>query len=74
MDHTGHASEKLQRVLMAGEDVFGGLAAGKLDIGHAAVTKDHDEEGEAAAGGPYLDESSTAPIDLGAFARGRRRG
>ena len=69
-DDAGGAAEELQGVLMAGEEVFGGLAAGELDVGHAAVAEDHDEEREAAAGGADLDDSGAAPVDLGGLAGG----
>ena len=67
-DGAGRAAKKLQRVLMAGEEVFHGFAAGELDIGHAAVAKDHDEKGEPAAGGSQSDGARAAPVHLCGFA------
>ena len=69
-DGGGGAAEELEGVLMAGEEVFGGFAAGELDIGHAAVAEDHDEKGEPAAGGSELDDPGAAPVHLGGFAGG----
>jgi len=48
-DDAGRAAEKLQRILVAGEEVFHGLAAGELHVGHAAVAENHDEKRESAA-------------------------
>ena len=43
-DGAGRAAEKLQRVLMAGEEVFHCFAAGELYIGHPTVAENHDEK------------------------------
>ena len=69
-DGGGGAAEKFEGVLMAGEEVFGGFAAGEFDIGHAAVAEDHDEKRESAAGGSELDDPGAAPVHLGGFAGG----
>lgn len=67
-DDAGRAAEKFQGVLMAGEEVFGGFAAGELDIGHAAVAEHHDEKRKSAAGGSQRDGAGTSPVDLCGFA------
>ena len=70
-DLSGGAAEELQRVAVTGKELFHALQEGELDINHAAVTKHHHKEREAAARGAHRDGAVTAPIDLGAFAGGK---
>ena len=72
-DDAGRAAEELQGVVVAGEEVFHGLAAGELDIGHAAVAEDHDEKGEAAAGVARAGWCRRSPSPPGRLRRERRR-
>jgi hypothetical protein len=67
-DDAGGAAKELQGIVVASEEVFRGLAAGELHIGHAAVAEDHDEEGEAAARVTQGDDAGTPPVHLCGFA------
>jgi len=70
IDHDGgrDTAEELEGMAMAGEEVLSALTEGKLDVEHAAVGQDHDEEAEAASGGADGDGMPRAPVDLCAFA------
>jgi hypothetical protein len=48
-DFVRNAAEKLQSVLVSGQEVLRCLAQGKLDITQPAVAKHHDKEGEPSA-------------------------
>src|SRR5271165_4997926 len=44
-----NSAEKLQSVLVSGQEVLCRFAQGKLDIAQSAVAKHHDKEGEPSA-------------------------
>jgi len=44
----------------------------ELNKQHAAVAQHHDKKTQPAMGGPHLHRTKGAPIDLGAFTRGKR--
>jgi len=50
--------------------VLHGLAAGELQVGHAAVAEHHGEKRQAPAGGAQSDGAGMGPVDLGGFAGG----
>ena len=43
-DSFGNPAEKIERILMAAQKMFHGLADGKLDIHHTAITEHHDKK------------------------------
>ncbi|MPN48613.1 hypothetical protein SDC9_196223 [bioreactor metagenome] len=49
-DFLRNRAEKLQGMAVAGQELIHGFREGELHIDHTAVTKDHDKEGEPAAG------------------------
>ena len=59
---------------MAGQEVFLALAEGELDVEHAAVAQDHDEEAQAPACVTHGDHLPTAPVDLRALSRRKGQG
>ena len=48
-DFVRHAAEKLQSVLVSGQEVLCRFAEAKLEVTQAAVAKHHDKEGEPSA-------------------------
>ena len=48
-DFGRNSAEKLQSVLVSGQEVLCRFAQGKLDIAQSAVAKHHDKEGEPSA-------------------------